>query len=569
MFGNHMSTIALKGAGGMFKTPNPSIGFSNLGENIGTMLSNSSQKDVKMKDIEWAISRFPELSYHLGAISDFVAYAGSTPWANRDALGPAGISLVFSKKDQSGVTAGAVLSGALTKLKESGTDLEALTAFLGQHIRENSDTIQTKTEENEVQFLRAVCKELVDTNGTLMKVYKMAFSLLTYSMVVQDFNEDYSILEIYSPDEIELDKKENTDEIKNWRQTARMMSNDERETVYKVRKTGNPLSPRARALVVNDGDLKKSVVGKVIHYLRILDLIETSMSVERVTKSLSFLVWKVGVDGMPGEQVTDYLAAYRGIVMNRLKAGMKDGDLVSSEITRSLSATHIFVPNFKDSPTTVEPMKLEFKPLMEDINYWWQKTYMAMGIPPYYNDVSKLQGSSGGITDFHENVFGANVRFYQSICEIGLKEWIVNFLTTNINSNLTGKYNLALHLPIFVSAGEESRGEYMRRINQFASAFSTLSVAGMPIKPSFAVKLLFPNTDESEVIDWKVRALSMGNANEQTGGQNTNAEDAYDPKVVDSLISGMVSGQSQNLESDEQIPVNELITQNFNADDNE
>jgi hypothetical protein len=214
-------------------------------------------------------------------------------------------------------------------------------------------------------------------------------------------------------------------------------------------------------------------------------------------------------------------------------------------------------------------MKLEFKPLMEDINYWWQKTYMAMGIPPYYNDVSKLQGSSGGITDFHENVFGANVRFYQSICEIGLKEWIVNFLTTNINSNLTSKYNLALHLPIFVSAGEESRGEYMRRINQFASAFSTLSVAGMPIKPSFAVKLLFPNTDESEVIDWKVRALSMGNANEQTGGQNTNAEDAYDPKVVDSLISGMVSGQSQNLESDEQIPVNELITQNFNADDNE
>lgn len=560
MFGNNLSSIALTSAGtGSFRAANPTVGFSSFGENIGTMLSNAAQKDVKVKDINWAVSRFPELSYHLGAISDFVAYAGTTPWANRDALGPAGISMIFSRRDQSGLAAGNVLTNALVKLKESGGDLGTFTAFLKDKISESGGE-DSQIDQAENQFLRTVCKELVDSNGTLMKVYKMAFSLLMYSMAVQEFSEDYSTMDIYSPDEIETEKK-GDEEIKNWRMTARRMNEDSKSSTYKIRKTGQPLSERARALVVNDGDLNKSVVGKVVHYLKILDLIETAMSVERVTKSLSFLVWKVGVDGMPGEQVTDYLGAYRGIVMNRLKAGMKEGDVVSSEITKSLSATHIFVPNYKESPTSVDSIKLEFKPLMEDINYWWQKTFMAMGIPPYYNDVGKLQGAAGGVTDFHENVFGANVRFYQSICEIGLKEWVMKFLNANIRKDLIDKYNLGIHLPIFVSAGEESRGEYMRRVNQFASAFSTLSVAGMPIKPSFAVKLLFPNTDVSEVIDWKVRELSMGHSTEQ--GNPNGPQDAYDPAVVDSLIGNMVSGQNQMTEVEEQMPINELLTQGF------
>jgi len=563
MFGNNLSSIALNNlSGGSFsKGANPAVGFGSFGETIGTMLSNAAQKDVKVKDINWAVSRFPELSYHLGAISDFVAYAGTTPWANRDALGPAGISILFTRKDQSGLAAGSVLTSALTKLKENGGDLGTFTAFLKNRISESGGD-EPPINQAEVQFLRAVCKELIDGNGTLMKVYKMAFSLLMYSMAVQEFSADYSVMDIYSPDEIELDKKD--EEIKDWRRTARQMNEENKSPTYKIRKTGVPLSERARALVVNDGDLNKSVVGKVIHYLKILDLIETAMSVERVTKSLSFLVWKVGVDGMPGEQVTDYLGAYRGIVMNRLKAGMKDNNVVSSEITKALSATHVFVPNYKESPTTVDHIQLDFKPLMEDINYWWQKTFMAMGIPPYYNDVGKLQGASGGVTDFHENVFGANVRFYQSICEIGLKEWVFKFLTHNVRPDLVEAYGLAIHLPIFVSAGEEARGEYMRRVNQFASAFSTLSVAGMPIKPSFAVKLLFPNTDASEVIDWKVRELSMGQSSEQ-GNQNAQ-KDAYDPAVVDSLIGNMVSGQNQSNEVEEEIPVNELLTQGFDPD---
>lgn len=535
----------------------PTMGFTSYGESIGTMLSNSASENVKLKDVNWAVSRFPELSYHLGAISNFVAYAGSTPWANRDALGPAGISLVFQEKEKLGLQAGAVLTGAMQKLNEAGGDLETFTQFLKENIRESGGELSDKNK-TEISFLRTVCKELVDSNGTLMKVYKMSFSLLMYNVVIQDFSADFSRIDIYSPDEIELENEENSDEINNWREQSKKLQ--EGKAKYKVIKTGEYLSTRARALQINDGDLNKSTVGKVIHYLRIIDLIETAMSVERVTKSLSFLIWKVGVDGMPGEQVTDYLGAYRGIVMNRLKAGMNDSNAISSEISKSLTSTHIFVPDYKDSPTSVESINLSYRPMMDDLNYWWGKVFMAMGIPPYYNDAEKLQGAAGGVTDFHENVFGANVRSYQSVIEVGLKEWVYKFLMHNVKQELAETYALSLHLPIFVSSGEEARGEYMRRVNQFASAFSTLSVAGMPIKPEFAIKLLFPNTDPEEVIDWKVRELSLGQAAEQ-GEDGQPGEESYDPAVVDSLIGNMVSGQGQDAENEEDtIPVNEMIT---------
>ena len=141
-----------------------------------------------------------------------------------------------------GLQAGQVLTGAMQKLNESGGDLATFTDFLKNNVHESGGE-PSERNKAEVKFLRTVCKELIDSNGTLMKVYKMSFSLLMYNVVIQDFSADYSQLFVYSPDEIELEEeKEKSDEINNWREKAQELK--EGKAKYKVILTGEYLSER-------------------------------------------------------------------------------------------------------------------------------------------------------------------------------------------------------------------------------------------------------------------------------------------------------------------------------------
>jgi len=543
MFGNYTSPgkspglfnmgIPISARGG---SGNPTVGRQNFGEVVGGLLQQGQGK-VTLKDIKWALGRFPELTYHLSAIATFVSHANPMPWANRRALGPAGINVTFSSRKTTGQVAAKVISNALTRLREAGIDVRDVLPELEKVAESAALPDESFGDPKQVAVMREVCGELIDANKVQQKLYKAALSLLMYNVCIFEYTEDYSEVFIYTPEELIIEKEE---EVKEWGKSGAT----KQKVKLKIADTGEDVSERAHAVTVGQGDVKESVVGKVIHYLRIIDLIETAMSVERVSKSISFLVWLVGVDNMPGEQVTDYLGAYRGIVMNRLKAGMNDNNLVSSEISKTLTSTHLFVPTYKDSPTDVKSFNLQYRPMLEDIQYWWQKVFMAMGIPPYYTDTEKLQGSPGDVTHFHESVFGANVRAYQTLLEGITEQWVLKFLQGMVGKDTLKDYKMVLSLPIYISSGEEARSEYMQRINQFASAYSTLSVSGLPIRPDFATQLLFPNADPRDVIDFQVRDLNLGVTSEQTTGAPAKGS-RYDPKVVDSMIGNMVSGQIQ------------------------
>lgn len=569
MFGNYQSPGATpslfqmgipqvsKGGFGGGAMPHPTVGNQNFGEVVGGLLQTGNQNPVKLKDIKWALDRFPELTYHLSAIATFTSFANTMPWANRRAMGPAGINVTFTPKKTSSQLAAQVVSNALTKLTDSGISAEEITAVV-PHLEQISEAAAapdyTDKDLQQISIMKEICGELIEANKVQQKCYKATLSLLMYSICVFDYSEEYSTIEIYSPDELVLEKQD--DSRTDWKGTGIGKA----DVKIKVAATGEELSERAGTIVIGNGNLRESVVGKVIHYLRIVDLIETAMSVERVTKSISFLVWMVGVDGMPGEQVSDYLGAYRGIVMSRLKAGMRDNNIISAEVSKTLTATHLFVPTYKDSPTDVKNFNLQYRPMMDDLNYWWQKIFMSMGIPPYYSDIEKLQGSSGSVTHFHESVFGANVRAYQDTLSSTLQDWVKMFLGGVIGKDVLDSFTTALTLPVFVSSGEEARSEYMARMNQFASAYSTLSVSGFPIRPDFATQLLFPNIDPNDVVDYKVRNLGLGNTPEQTGQGDL---EEYDDSVADSLIGNMVAGQLQappgDEESNRRLSLNELL----------
>ncbi len=551
MFGNQIAAFPMPGSfgqtgtgGGFFSNRVPTPGASPIGGLVGDLMStlNKGGNDTKLRDINWALRRFPELSYHISAIATFVSFANILPWVKRELFGPAGINVSLAPKLTPDQATAMIVGQAVEKLKEAGVSNTLPTLH---KVLEAAASKSASFDKEEALAIRALLGELVEYNSLHFMMYNMAISLLCYSVVVLDYSEDYSVISAYSPNDLKFEDEKGGARAS---QSGNIGSAQQMEvSKLRVQATGEPLSSRAHAIVVGSGDIEESIVGKVVHYLRIVDVLETAMTVERMTKSVSFLVWLVGVDGLPGEQVTDYISAYRGIVMSRLKAGINDKNLVSAEISKSLTQTHLFVPNFKESPSDVKALSLNYRPLLDDINYWWKKIFMAMGIPPYYSISSDKSSAtvSNDVSSFHESVFGSRVRMHQTVLENTLLNWFRLFLGNLITYDTLNKYRMSVSLPRFVSGGEEGRTEYMKRINQFASAYSTLGVAGMPLKPEFAVGLMFPNSDPNDVIDFRVRNANLEATMGIAPADGSTPQDMT-PEDVNSMMDTMIQGEMKN-----------------------
>ena len=523
----------------------PSFGNTGVTDLVSKELAGPTVRSTILQ-IKWGLRRFPELKYHIGALATFTSFTNQYPWVNKNVYGPGGISVTAKPRLNQDEALIQIVNDAFKAVKEAG--------LTGEPLDRMTDIVSTNTEpealDRQVQADTIVIKELdhklLSHNDIYPQLYHAAASIVTYSACVVDYSEDYSVIQFYSIDEVEQLGKE---------QEALPPSAGglvDAEAKWQVVKTGKLLSKRAQ-VVTDDDVIENSPIGRIIHYLKIIDLLETALSVERIAKSNSFVVWKVGVDSLPGELVTPWLDVYKEKVMTRLKAGTEGSNMVQASMSKSLTASHIFVPNYKDSPTEVETINLEYRPLLNDLEYWWGKVYMAMGIPPYYASTSTQINISKDISGFHEGLLGSRVRMYQALLEKVLGFWVKKFIEVTMGVDTANKYTIQLFLPTFVSGGEEGRSEYMRRVNQFASAYSTLSVSGMPISPDFAVKLMFPNADPQEVVDWQTRKLMNPDSSspyELTPDASPTEEEQY----VDGVLDAMSRGVNIEPEDPTQIP---------------
>jgi len=518
----------------------PSFGDTGFG-NIVTQYLDVGTSPTDIKNIDWALKRFPELKYHISALATFTSFTNQYPWVGKDVYGPGGISVTATPKLNQDEALVDIVNQAFKVVNESslrGEYLDKFTQFVSEAADPNTITANT---ESDILVIKEISHKLLSYNNIYLQLYKAAKSLIIYSACVADFSEDYSKIYLYAINELELINKDNElvpDPIK--------IVETSSTSKWRVKKTKEPLSERAK-LITDEDSLGDSPVGRIVHYLKIIDVLETSLSVERLAKSNSFIVWKVGVDGLPGELVTPWLDVYKERVMTRLKAGTENNNIVQASLSKSLTASHIFVPNYADSPTEVQNLNLEYRPLLADLEYWWAKVFMALGIPPYYSVVTGEQNNiSGDITAFHEGLLGSRIRMYQAMLEKILIFWTRKFLKNVLGEDLSEKYRIMVLLPTYVSGGEEARSEYMRRVNQFASAFSTLSVSGLPIEPQFAVKLMFPNSDPHEVVDWHTRKMmnpdSISPYDINLEGEVPEAEaEQYVDNMLNTMSSGVLS----------------------------
>ena len=515
----------------------PSFADSGFG-NLVTQYLDVGSSPADIKNIDWALKRFPELKYHISALATFTSFTNQYPWVGKDVYGPGGISVTATPKLNQDEALIEIVNQAFKVVNESnlrGEYLDKFTDFVSEAADPSTLTANT---ESDILVIKEISHKLLSYNNIYLQLYKAAKSLVIYSACVADFSEDYSKIYLYSIDELKFINKDN-ESVPVPVQVLETSSDNK----WVVKKTGEKLSERAK-LITDEDSLGDSPVGRIVHYLKIIDVLETSMSVERLAKSNSFIVWKVGVDGLPGELVTPWLDVYKERVMTRLKAGTENNNIVQASLSKSLTASHIFVPNYADSPTDVQSLNLEYRPLLADLEYWWAKVFMALGIPPYYSVVTGENNNiSGDITAFHEGLLGSRIRMYQSMLEKILIFWIRKFLGQVLGDDISEKYRIMALLPTYVSGGEEARSEYMRRVNQFASAFSTLSVSGLPIDPQFAVKLMFPNSDPHEVVDWHTRKMMNPDS---VSPYDLNVKDdvpeAEAGKYVDDMLNTMASG---------------------------
>jgi len=547
----------------------PSFADSGMSELVQNFLSGSTTARADIKNIQWALHRFPELKYHISAIATFTSFTNQYPWVGKDVFGPGGISVTATPKLNQDEALIDIVNQAFKAVQESGLKGEYLEKFTDVVKEAAEPANMTSTIQSDVLVIKELSHKLLSYNNIYLQLYKAAKSLIIYSACVADFSEDFSVITFYSIDELE-EVKEDSDVP----DSVRTVTPPDKVQKWRLKKDKTKILSE-RAKVVTDDDVDNSPVARIVHYLRIIDILETSLSVERLAKSNSFIVWKVGVDGLPGELVTPWLDVYKERVMTRLKAGTDNNNIVQATMSKSLTASHIFVPSYSDSPTTVEKMNLEYRPLLDDLEYWWAKVFMALGIPPYYSMIgSQNNNISGDVTAFHEGLLGSRVRMYQALLEKVLIYWIRNFLTGVLTDSVISKYKIMVLLPTYVSGGEEARSEYMRRVNQFASAFSTLSVSGLPISPEFAVRLMFPNSDPHEVVDWNTRKIMNPDTispydeivddtmvpPEQGGG------DQYIDDMLNIMESGVVTGEAGQMNPAEtDLPVEEIMPENLSV----
>lgn len=122
--------------------------------------------------------------------------------------------------------------------------------------------------------------------------------------------------------------------------------------------------------IAEKGIFGKSLVDKVINYLKIIELLELSLLVERLSKSKTTHIWKLDLSQVEEEDVASTLMLYRNLITSKNSLMIdEETDAMSLDIVKSLVDSSLLVPTEKDN-LKIDTLKAEYKPLLDDMDYW-------------------------------------------------------------------------------------------------------------------------------------------------------------------------------------------------------
>jgi len=252
--------------------------------------------------------------------------------------------------------------------------------------------------------------------------------------------------------------------------------------------------------IAEKGIFGKSIVDKVINYLKIIELLELSLLIERLSKSKTTHVWKLDLAKVEEEDVASTLMLYRNLIKSKSAMNFdEDTEAMSFDIVKNLVDSNLIVPT-EDDNLKIDTLKSEYKPLLDDIDYWWDKVYHTMGIPLHYRKSGSAKTyQNSNMLSLHDNVYSMKIRHWQVILNNILTFWVEKWLSVNYK-DLTIKF-LNVNIPEFIPMSERKETD-LDKSSKYVTMFTQLEqMLGINVKDEFILNKLFPNDIISDIVE--------------------------------------------------------------------
>lgn len=529
--------------------------FNKLG--IITVNSGISSSLSLVKRVDMYLTRFPEIEYLIDMIASSIIYTSSSntkkiqvaingehksiPTQKPTAIPETDTALEEPKDVEYDPSAGDVQDLDTLNYTEATDGLSAPnidqyndptnTATIENTEDEKDITELKDTDENEnIEKVDSYYKDMSIQIGNLFKknniklsLYNLVFSILKYGFGVfyYDNSVKFDSVSFYGLDEIKFveDKKEysnsyitasldgNSNEYEDIENIFESADTDDHIKILKSStikiyrlEDGIQLKNSNLYFVAEKGIFGKSLVDKVINYLKIIELLELSLLVERLSKAKTTHVWKLDLAKIEEEDVASTLLLYRNLINSKSSMNFdEESDQMSFDIVKNLVDSNLLVPTESDN-LKIETLKSEYKPLLDDIDYWWDKVYHTMGIPLHYRKVSGAKTYvNSNMLSLHDNVYSMKIRHWQVILNNLLTFWIDKWVSVNYKE-LTIKF-LNVNIPEFIPISERRETD-LDKSAKFVTMFTQLEqMLGINIKDEFIINKLFPNDIMSDIID--------------------------------------------------------------------
>lgn len=456
-----------------------------------------------LKRVNLYITRFPEIEYLIDMISSSVIYSSSSN----------------TKKIQF------ILNGEYRVAKPQPTtpvvsdSTSDLTSANQPAVKVSDINLDSEMEKVDswYQDLNLDVGNLFRKNNIKLSLYGLMTSMTKYGcglFYVYDPGK-WTDVALYGLDEVEFRLK-NKDFTHNAilnqlhaEQDSLFKSNTDNDEIQQLNTSqidislvedGTKLLPANIYFISERGVYGKSLVVKIIHYLKIIELLELSLLIERLSKTRTTHVWKLDLAKVEEEDIAPTMLLYRNLLKNQMAMNYdENSNDMQFDIVKNLVDNNILVPTEADN-LKIDTLKSEFKPLLEDVNYYWDKIYQAMGIPLHYRKGTDSKAYvNNNMLIMHDNVYAMKIRHYQLIINNLLTFWIENWLKYN-HSQLEIKY-ININIPEFIPISERKETD-LDKAAKFVTVFTQLEqMLGMKIKDEFILNTLFPNDLLTDIID--------------------------------------------------------------------
>lgn len=478
-----------------------------VGTNEISLYNSDNIFDQIISGVDLVLKRFPEIEYIIDLFSSSVVYGSYTSNIKLDILASnKKIKDVIETKD-------------LTPLEEFK---------LKEFKREYDDR------------LKDYIYSIFNKNSIVQNLFYITNSLYKYGLAFVYFSPDYEKADFLSLKDVKVkyksSKEDNVEEIIS--KGNEVYNNFE---FYNLQ--GKRLNLDRLYILSNKGALGKSLIKDTIHYFKILDMLETSLILERISKSTTMHVQKVLINPETDDDSENLglLALYKNLISSKSIISIASTGEYTVDLSKNLLDNHIVIPVFDKDSVQIETIKSEFKPIILDIEYYQDKIYYALGIPLHYrSDIKDAKAVPTAALQIHDNAYSLKVKRYQMILKEMIKYQVEKILEVN---NYTPEY-INVHLPEFIPITSKQETD-LTKLDKILTSLEVLSNnIGIPLKKEFILNLVFPEYSQEDIVDMSVLEEASKSEVNVTSFEDNNQEENITqnentPNTIDELLNNL------------------------------